>query len=53
MRYIIRETLFRLGGSIVVLGAHVFCGLVAAIAMLIKGEEGCLEALEFNQTILR
>lgn len=51
MRYI-REGLYRLGSSIVVFGMFMFCGLVAASAMLLKGEEGFIEALEFNKRII-
>lgn len=51
MRYI-REGLYQLGSSVVVFGMFVFCGLVAAAGMLLKGEEGFIEALEFNKRII-
>lgn len=51
MRYI-REGLYRLGSSVVVFGMFMFCGLVASSSMLLKGEEGFIEALEFNKRII-
>lgn len=51
MRYI-REGLRRLGSSVVVFGMYMFCGLVASASMLLKGEEGFIEALEFNKKII-
>lgn len=51
MRFI-RETLFRLSSSVVVFGMFMFCGLVASASMLLKGEEGFIEALEFNKRII-
>lgn len=53
MRYI-REGLYRLGSSVVVFGMFMFmfCGLVASASMLLKGEEGFIEALEFNKRII-
>lgn len=51
MRYI-REGLCRLGSSVVVFGMFMFCGLVASASMLLKGEEGLIEALEFNKRII-
>jgi hypothetical protein len=51
MRYI-KETLIRLVGSVLVFVMFVFCGLVAATATLLKGEDGCIEALEFNKRII-
>lgn len=47
MEYI-REGLYRLFGAVLVFFMYVFCGLVAATAMLLKGEGGCIEAIEFN-----
>lgn len=51
MRYI-RVGLYRLGSSVVVFGMFMFCGLVATAAMLLKGEEGFIDALEFNKRII-
>lgn len=51
MEYI-REGLYRLFGAVLVFFMYVFCGLVAATAMLLKGEEGCIDALEFNKRII-
>ena len=52
MRYI-REGLYRLGSSVVVFGMFMFCGLITSSSILLKGEEGCIEALEFNKRIIR
>lgn len=51
MRYI-REGLYRLGSSVVVFGMFMFCGLVASASMLLNGEEGFIETLEFNKRII-
>lgn len=51
MRYI-REGLYRLGSSVVVFDMFMLCGLVAPSTMLLKGEEGFIEALEFNKRII-
>lgn len=48
MRFI-RETLYRILCAVTALSMYVFCGLVAAAAMLIKGEDGGVEAIEFNK----
>lgn len=46
---LIRETLYRIGCAVTALGLFVFCGLVVAAAVLIKGEDGGIEALEFSR----
>lgn len=51
MRFI-KETLFRIGCAVTALGLYVFCGLVVAAAVLIKGEEGGIEAIEFNRRFI-
>ena len=51
MRFI-KETLFRIRCSVVALGLYVFCGIVAAAAVLIKGEDGGIEAIEFSKRII-
>ena len=51
MRFI-SETLYRIGCSVVALGLFVFCGLAVAAAVLIKGEDGGIEALEFSRRFL-
>lgn len=48
MRFI-RETLYRIGCSVTALGLYVFCGLVVSAAVLIKGEDGGIEAIEFSR----
>lgn len=51
MRFI-RETLYRIGCAVVALGLYVFCGLAVAVAVLIKGEDGGIEALEFSRRFI-
>lgn len=48
----IRESLYRLFTTVLVFGMFMFCGLVASASMLLKGEEGFIEALEFNKRII-
>lgn len=48
MRFI-RETLYRIGCAVAAIGLYMFCGLVVAAAVLIKGEDGEFEAIEFNK----
>ena len=51
MRFI-RETLYRIGCAVTALGLYMFCGLVVAAAVLIKGEDGGIEAVEFNKRFI-
>ena len=51
MRFI-RETLYRIVCAVVAISLFVFCGLVVAAAVLIKGEEGGIDAIEFNRRFI-
>lgn len=48
----IRETLYRIMCAVVALGLYMFCGLVVAAAVLIKGDDGGYEATEFNKRFI-
>lgn len=51
MRFIM-ETVYRSWCAVVALSLFVFCGLVVAAAVLIKGEDGGMEALEFSRRVI-
>lgn len=51
MRFIM-ETVYRSWCAVIALGLYMFCGLVVAAAVLIKGEDGGIKALEFNRRFI-
>lgn len=46
------ETVYRITCTVVALSLFVFCGLVVAAAVLIKGEDGGIKALEFSRRVI-